>query len=208
MFVIGITGGIGCGKSTAARIIGSWGITVLDADRISHEVTEPGGPAIARVMEAFGPEILDAEGGLNRSAMGQIVFADRKALDQLSMIVHEEVMERMAELRLEAEEAGEKAVVLDVPIPVQDGFRDTCDYIVTIWCDDALRFERLEARGMAREEAQRRMNMQLTEEEYSGLATVTVQNNGTLDELEEALRQTVGEALTIRGIRIPERQKN
>ena len=71
MFVIGITGGIGCGKSTAARIIGSWGITVLDADRISHEVTEPGGPAIARVMEAFGPEILDAEGGLNRSAMGQ-----------------------------------------------------------------------------------------------------------------------------------------
>lgn len=134
--------------------------------------------------------------------MGKIVFNDRKELDRLSMIVHEEVMNRLAALRQEAEKEGHKAVVLDVPIPVEKGFRDTCDYILVIWCDEEIRLDRLAARGMDEDEAKRRMAMQMTEEEYSALAAVTLQNNGTVSELEEALRRSVGEALSIRGIRI------
>lgn len=204
MFVVGVTGGIGSGKSTAAKLIGSWGIPVFDADKISHEVTEAGGKAIPRVAEAFGPEVLLDDGSLDREAMGRVVFNDRKELDRLSLIVHEEVMGRLAELSAESDKAGEKAVVLDVPIPVEKGFRDTCDYILVVRCDEEIRLERLANRGMDRQEARRRMAMQMTDEEYSALATETINNNGTIEELEEALRRTIGEALEMRGIRIPE----
>lgn len=202
MFVIGVTGGIGCGKSTAAGIIGAWGIPVFDADQISHQVTAAGGSAIPRLVEEFGPDILMDDGSMNREVMGKIVFNDRKELDCLSMVVHEEVMGRLAELRLEAEKDGHKAVVLDVPIPVEKGFRDTCDYIIVVWCEDEIRLRRLAARGMEESEAKRRMAMQMTEEEYSALGTVTLQNNGTIAELEEALLRSIGEALSVRGIRV------
>lgn len=202
MFVIGVTGGIGSGKSTVAGIIGSWGFPVLDADAVSHEVTGPGGSAMPAIAEAFGEELVREDGSLDREKMGSRVFRDRKALDRLSMIVHEQVMARLEVLRKKAERDGAKAVVLDVPIPVQKGFLDTCDYILAVRADEDVRLERLMRRGMHPEDAKRRMRMQMTDEEYASLATETVDNSGDLASLEAALRAGIGEALTMRGIAV------
>lgn len=201
MFIIGVTGGIGTGKSTVSKIIGAWGFEVLDADRISHEVTSSGGAVIPRIVERFGVEVLHEDGSMDREAMGKLVFRDRKKLDELSMIVHEEVMATMA-LRIDrARKAGAKAIVLDVPIPVKHGFLDLCDMIIVVQCDDELRLKRLELRGMDRQEAKRRIAMQMTPEEYASVGTFVIENNSDLGTLEEELRQTVGEALSMRGIR-------
>ncbi len=200
MFVLGITGGIGCGKSTAAAIVEAHGLALLDADRISHEVSEAGGPAITEIIEQFGPEYILPGGALDREKMADLVFQDRTKLDQLSLIIHRHVMEEMTRRRKRLAKDKVKAVVLDVPVPVKEGFLDSCDQIWIIWADDDIRLERLEARGMEREEAQRRMDIQMTKEEYQALGQELILNNGSIAELETALISLMERELLGRGI--------
>ncbi|MDD2392948.1 MAG: dephospho-CoA kinase [Eubacteriales bacterium] len=201
MFIIGITGGIGCGKSTVANICRDYGLPVIDADEISREVTSVGGAAISEIAESFGIHIIGQDGSLDREKMAEIVFGDRKSLDKLSRIVHRHVIEQIKIRTAKFKEEKSKALVLDVPIPVKDGFLDLCDQVWLIWTDDDLRIKRLNERGMGTEEARRRISFQMTRNDYESLSQVVIDNNGTEEELITKVRETLDEQLHMRGIK-------
>ena len=163
MFVLGITGGIGSGKSTVSGILRDKGLTVLDADEISRKVTGPGGKAIPAIAEAFGSKAVGAGGVMNRKAVSQVVFSDKNKLDLLSSIIHRFVFEEMDEQVQKEKEKGTKCVVLDVPIPVTK-FTDMCDQVWVVTCDKDVRLARLAKRGLEKEEANRRIDMQMSDD--------------------------------------------
>ena len=201
MFIIGITGGIGCGKSTVAQLCREAGLTVIDADEISRQVTAVGGAAIEPIIARFGKSVIGQDGGLDRAKMARQVFADRKSLDQLSQIVHSEViteMKRQVEL-LKSRKA--KAIVLDVPIPVRQGFLDTADQVWVVWSEEKTRIERLRGRGLAEEDVRRRMAMQMTREEYEAIADHLIDNDRDYPALIEQVEALLKQELGSRGIR-------
>ena len=201
MFVLGITGGIGSGKSTVSGILREKGLLVLDADEISRNVTEPGGKAIPAIAEAFGSRAVNASGVMNRKAVSSIVFSDKKKLDELSTIVHQYVFEEMED-RLEKErEKGTKCVVLDVPIPVKK-FTDMCNQIWVVTCDDEVRLARLSKRCLDKDEAKRRIDMQMTDDEYCSLGDFSIDNSWDMDSLNDKVNKLINEQLHSRGIRI------
>lgn len=201
MFVIGITGGIGCGKSTLASLCQEAGLPVLDADQISRAATAPGGSAIADIKTAFGPGVIDEKGGLDRAKMAKQVFRNKRALDELSAIVHRIVLEEIGRTLQTWTEKRVKAVVLDVPIPVRHGFLDRCNQVWVVWSADDIRLKRLSERGMSEEEARRRMNMQMAKADYLALADHIIENDGDLDELRQTVQHLLEEELSVRGIR-------
>ena len=202
MFVLGMTGGIGCGKSTVAAICKEAGLPVIDADELSRKVTSTEGAAIPELIEVFGQSVIDEKGALDRQKMAQIAFHDKKALDKLSAIVHRYVLEEMQKEVKRLAEAGEKAVVLDVPIPVKHGFLDLCDQVWVVWADDSSRIERLSRRGMSEAEARRRMAMQMSREDYLALADHVIENNDSLEALRQNVLSLLTKELKERGIRI------
>ena len=201
MFVLGITSGIGSGKSTVSGILRDKGLLVLDADEISRKVTEPGGKAIPAIAEEFGPKAVGAGGVMNRKAVSQIVFSDKKKLDDLSSIIHKFVFEEMEDQVQKEREKGTKCVVLDVPIPVRK-FTDMCDQIWVVTCDRDVRLARLAKRGLDKEEALRRIEMQMTDDEYCSLGDFAIDNSWDIEDLNNKVDKLVGEQLHSRGIRI------
>ncbi|MCR4776878.1 MAG: dephospho-CoA kinase [Saccharofermentans sp.] len=201
MFVLGITGGIGSGKSTVSGILREKGVLVLDADEISRKVTEPGGKAIPAIAEEFGPKAISAGGVMNRKAVSQIVFSDKKKLDVLSSIVHRFVFDEMEEQVQKEKEKGTKCVVLDVPIPVTR-FTDMCDQIWVVTCDKDVRLARLAKRGLEKEEAGRRIDMQMSDDEYCALGDFSIDNSWDLESLNDKVEKLIKEQLHSRGIRI------
>ena len=201
MFIIGITGGIGCGKTTVAQLCSQAGLPVIDADALSRQMTAVGGAAIEPILAQFGKAVLGPDGALDRARMAKLVFNDRNKLDQLSAIVHREVIAETLR-QIEHQKARKtKALVLDVPIPVREGFLDTCDQIWVVWAADEIRVDRLRGRGMPEAEARRRMAMQMTQEEYTAIADHVIENDGDylslLTQVEALLQQELG----LRGIR-------
>lgn len=199
MFVIGITGGIGSGKSSVAKILHEMGIEILDADLISHQVTAEGGSAVEEVTGLFGEEILE-QGVINRKKLADVVFSDKNRLDQLSAIVHRHVIETIRNRVSQLEKKKVKVCALDVPIPVREGFLDLSDYVIVIWAKDEVRIRRLTERGMKPDEARRRMAMQMTEDEYKALASEVIRNDGSREELLEAVEEFALRELAGRGI--------
>jgi dephospho-CoA kinase len=200
MFVIGVTGGIGSGKSTVASIISSWDVPVLDADEISREVTGRGGEALPELAEAFGSGILTEDGSLDRGKLADLIFHSRPARDLVNAVVHRHVLEKMG-VKLEAlEKKKVKAVVLDVPLPVEHGFLDRTHFVVAVAADDKVRLERLMKRGLTEADAMRRMKVQLSREEYRERAQVEIDNSGTPEELEQKVRDLIIPELSKRGI--------
>lgn len=201
MFIIGITGGIGCGKSAVAEICRAAGLPVIDADALSRSATATGGVAIDELAACFGPSVIDSRGALDRQAMAALAFRNHRALDQLSAIVHRHVLAQMKEAIQHLQNKKEKAVVLDVPIPVKHGFLDICDQVWVVWADDHLRLERLRRRGMEEAEARRRMAMQMNKEEYAAIADHLIANNEDIDQLALQVRELLTTELGQRGIR-------
>ena len=202
MFVLGITGGIGSGKSTVSGLLRDRGVLVLDADQISRDVTASGGIAIPEIQEVFGNRSVTADGSLNRKYISSVVFSDNKKLDLLSAIIHKYVFIHIDE-QLEKERIKKtKCVVLDVPIPVKKGFVDHCNQIWTVTCDEKVRLDRLLERGMELEDAKRRIAVQMTDDEYAELADHVIDNSGTPDELKEKVDALIVSQLHERGIRI------
>jgi len=201
MFIIGITGGIGCGKTTAADICRQAGLPVIDADELSRQVTAAGGAAIPAIIDLFGPGIVDSRGALDRQAMARKVFQNHRTLDQLSSIVHRHVLEQIASAVERLAEKKTRAVILDVPIPVKHGFLDLCNQVWVVWADDAVRLSRLTSRGMDEDEARRRMAMQMNREEYLALADFVIPNDGTKEELAARVYELLNTQLGQRGIR-------
>ena len=201
MFVLGITGGIGSGKSTVSGILREKGLPVLDADEISRNVTEPGGKAIPAIAETFGARAVNASGVMNRKAVSSIVFSDKKKLDELSSIIHQYVFEEMEERVQKEKEKGTKCVVLDVPIPVKR-FTDMCDQIWVVTCDEEVRLARLSKRGLDKEEAKRRIDMQMSDDEYCALGDFVIDNSWDMESLNDKVAVLISEQLHSRGIRI------
>lgn len=182
VLLVGLTGGIGSGKSTVSAMLAERGAVVIDADAIAREVVEPGRPAHAAVVERFGPEVVAADGALDRAAIAAIVFADRAALKDLEAITHPAVGARMAE-RMAAEAGTDHVVVLDVPLLVEKGTYETAGTIV-VDVDPEVAVRRLvEQRGMPEDDARRRMAAQVSREDRLAKADFVIANEGTLDDL-------------------------
>lgn len=202
MFVIGITGGIGCGKSEAADICREYGLTVIDADEISRNVSSCNGAAIPEIKEAFGRKFITEEGSIDRKVVSDLVFKNKKSLDILSSIIHKYVIEEI-EIRVEdLRQKKYKAIVLDVPIPVKKGFLDLCDQVWVVWADDELRIQRLNKRGMSTQDAKRRIMSQMTKDEYVALADKIIMNNGSIESLKEQVTGLLNDELHLRGVKI------
>lgn len=202
MFVLGVTGGIGSGKSTVSGYFRDKGVQVLDADEISKQITDVGGVALPEIAELLGSRAINSKGALNRSYVASLVFSEKNKLDKLSAIIHRYVLSTIGEEIAKAAEKKVKLIVLDVPIPVRHGFVDVCNQVWVVSASNPVRLERLEGRGMDREDAKKRMAMQMTREEYEELADVVLVNDGTLEELYAQIDQAVKSELNERGIRI------
>lgn len=203
MFILGVTGGIGTGKTTVASLLRSVGVQVIDADRIAHELTNTKGEIPERIATALGDDTIREDGSLDRQRVAELAFTNKRVLDTLSAIVHEEVVRAMDAQIEEAQRKKIKVIALDVPIPVNRGFLDVADEIWAISADDDTRILRLLKRGMDEKEAKRRIAVQMTREEYRDLAHVEIENNGSLIDLEEKVFSRLREALSERGIQLP-----
>ena len=181
MLRVGLSGGIGSGKSTVARGLARRGAIVIDADAIAREVVEPGRPGLAAVVDRFGPEVVDAGGRLDRPVLAALVFDDAAARADLNAIVHPLVAAETA--RRLAGAPPDAVVVLDVPLLVEAA-RSGYDVVVIVEAPEAVRLERLVARGMAEEDARRRMATQASDAERRKVADVVLDNSGSEDGLE------------------------
>lgn len=185
---VGLTGGIGSGKSTVSAILADLGAVVIDADRLAREVVAKGTPGLAQVVEVFGPDVLTADGEMDRAKVGEIVFNDESRRKQLEGIVHPLVFERYAELEASAPTDG--VVIHDIPLLAESGRADSFDAVVVVDVPGEIQVERLARdRGMSREGAEARIAAQATREQRRAIATYVIDNTGT----HEDLRQRVTE---------------
>ncbi|MDH6532959.1 dephospho-CoA kinase [Aurantimicrobium minutum] len=180
MTLIGLTGGIGSGKSTIARRLAEHGAHIVDADQIAREVVEPGTPALAEIIAHFGAGVLNSDGSLNRSALGEIVFTDETQREMLNSIVHPAVHRRTSELFAQAPVGS--VVVYDVPLLVEANSRYSFDAIVVASAPESIRVERLmEHRGMLESEALSRIQSQAPEEERLKIANHVIDTSGNIN---------------------------
>jgi dephospho-CoA kinase len=197
--VVGLTGGIGCGKSTVARMFEALGATVIDADAIVHELQAPGTPLLAEIAEAFGPGVLDASGALDRKALGAIVFRDEAARRRLNALVHPKVGAEFARRIAAALEAGASWLVLDIPL-LFEGRRGggagasalAFDATVLVACREETQIARQQRRdGATREDALARIRAQMPLDEKRALADYVIENDGSLEDTERQVREVV-----------------
>jgi dephospho-CoA kinase len=194
--LVGLTGGIGAGKSTVAELLRAKGAIVVDADEVARLVVEPGQPALAALVERFGTGILDADGRLDRPALAAIAFADddgRKALGEITWPAIGEEFER------QIREAPDDAVVVcDVPLLVESKAAAARPYVAVVVVEAPLdlRLDRLEARGVSRDDAQRRMAAQASDEERRAVATHVLENGGDRESLSRQVDEVWGDLLS------------
>ncbi|MGA5270023.1 dephospho-CoA kinase [Streptomyces lydicamycinicus] len=187
MVKVGLTGGIGAGKSEVSRLLASYGAVIVDADKIAREVVEPGTPGLAAVVEEFGADILAPDGTLDRPKLGGIVFSDPGKLKALNAIVHPLVGARSAEL--EASAGPDAVVVHDVPLLTENGLAPLYDLVVVVDAAPQTQLDRLvRLRGMAEDEAKSRMAAQATREQRLAVADLVIDNDGPLEALEPQVR--------------------
>ena len=178
---VGLTGGVGAGKSTVAKLLAEHGAVIIDADAIAREVVQPGTPGLAAVVEAFGPDIVGPDGALDRAKLASIVFADEAQRGRLNAIVHPLVDERTAELMRAAPEGA--VVVYDVPLLVEGGLAEGFDFVLVVEASVPTRLARLADRGMPEDDARNRIAAQASDEQRRAVADAVVRNDGTRDDL-------------------------
>ncbi|MEU9169497.1 dephospho-CoA kinase [Streptomyces sp. NPDC048420] len=194
MLKVGLTGGIGAGKSEVSRLLVEQGAVLIDADRIAREVVAPGTPGLAAVVEAFGTEILAEDGGLDRPKLGSIVFADPEKLAVLNSIVHPLVGARSREL--ESAAAEDAVVVHDVPLLAENALAALYDLVVVVDASPETQLDRLVGlRGMTEQDARARMAAQATREKRLEIADVVIDNDVPLDELRRRVREVWSDLL-------------
>jgi dephospho-CoA kinase len=188
---IGLTGGIGSGKSTVARRLAELGAVVIDADAIAREVVAVGTPGLSAVAERFGVDVLAPDGSLDRPKLGRLVFSDPSALAALNAIVHPLVAARTGELMAEVPAGG--VVVYDVPLLVENELQDDYDAVIVVEAPLDVRLARLARRGLSGQEALERMAHQADDEKRRAVASVVLDNSGSI----ERLRQQVDAAWSV-----------
>jgi dephospho-CoA kinase len=180
---VGLTGGIGSGKSEVSRRLAALGAVLVDADAVAREVVEPGTRGLAELASAFGPDVLRPDGSLDRDKLGTLVFADPALRATLNAIVHPLVGARMAELERAAPPGS--VVVHDVPLLAENGLTEAYDLVVVVDVPPPQQLDRLvRIRGMAREQAEARMAAQASREQRLAVADIVLDNSGSLAELD------------------------
>lgn len=187
MLKVGLTGGIGAGKSEVSRLLVQCGAVLIDADRIAREVVAPGTPGLAAVVEAFGEDVLAGDGSLDRPKLGSIVFADPDRLAVLNSIVHPLVGARSRELEEAA--ADDAVVVHDVPLLTENGLAPLYDLVVVVDASPRTQLDRLvRLRGMTEEDARARMAAQATREKRLEIADIVIDNDVPLETLQRRVK--------------------
>ncbi|MCT2594417.1 dephospho-CoA kinase [Streptomyces sp. N2-109] len=185
---VGLTGGIGAGKSEVSRLFAECGAVIVDADRIAREVVAPGTEGLRAIVAEFGEEILARDGTLDRARLGSLVFSDTERLAALNALVHPLVARRSAELEQAADR--DAVVVHDVPLLVENGLAPLYDRVVVVDASPATQLDRLtRLRGMSESEARSRMAAQADRAERLAVADVVIDNDGPLEALEPQVRE-------------------
>src|SRR5882757_6194597 len=180
---VGLTGGLGAGKSTVSALLAEHGAVVIDADAIAREVVRGGMPGFAAVVERFGPGIVGRDGELDRARLAEIVFADDAARNDLNGIIHPLVGERSRQLMTDVPD--DAIVVYDVPLLVENNGAGGFDVVVVVEADLATRLRRLETRGLPESQARARMAAQASDEQRRAVADEVLHNDGSRQELAE-----------------------
>ena len=183
MLLVGLTGGIGSGKSTVARFLGEHGAVIVDADVFARDAVRGGSDAFEAIVRRFGEEVVGPDGELDRPKLASIVFADRAALADLEAIVHPEVRRMIAD-RIQAELDTDHVVVLVNPLLIEMGAHRDCDVVVVISADPETQIARTVARGMDEADVRARLAAQLPIEERARAADVLLDNEDTIEDLE------------------------
>ena len=187
MLRVGLTGGIGSGKSEVSRRLAARGAPIIDADLAARDVVQPGTPGLGEIAAVFGPRVLRPDGSLDREQLGQLVFADPGLRAKLNAIVHPLVHERMRQLEQQAiAAAGPAAIIVhDVPLLAENGLGRGFDTVLVVDAPDDQRVQRLTAtRGMTAAHAQDRMAAQASRQQRLAIAGIVIDNSGTLGDLD------------------------
>jgi len=199
MLLVGLTGGLGAGKSTVARMLADRGAVIVDADELARRAIAPDTPGHRKVLESFGDGVLAQDGSIDRRALAAVVFDDPEARRALESITHPEVFRMLAD-EVERRRDTDDVVVFDAPLIVETGFDEATDVLVVVALDPALQVERVVARGMDRAEAEARIAAQASPEERRSRADEVLRNDGDLEDLErqvealwERLRRSAAE---------------
>ncbi|MDQ1701434.1 MAG: dephospho-CoA kinase [Frankiaceae bacterium] len=188
MLTVGLTGGIGAGKSSVARLLASYGAVVIDTDHLAREVVEPGTEGHAQIVARFGPRVVAGDGTIDRAELATVVFSDPAALEHLNAIVHPLVAARAAEHTARAPH--DAIVVHEVPLLVEIGWQARYDVVVVVKTSPAVAVGRVvEARGMSIDDAWARANTQSGDEERVAVADYVIANDGDEAQLETAVRE-------------------
>jgi dephospho-CoA kinase len=185
MLTIGLTGGIGSGKSTVSRILADLGAPIIDADKVGHAIYQPGGPAYDEMIAAFGPGILADDKTIDRGKLGPIVFADPAALKRLNAIVHPKMFDRMREMvRAMRAEGERKPIVIEAAVLIEAKWQPLFDEIWLVIASRQRVIERVERdRGLKPEQTEARIKAQISDDERRKYASTMIHNDGTIDEL-------------------------
>ncbi|MBT8227343.1 MAG: dephospho-CoA kinase, long form [Dactylosporangium sp.] len=182
MLMVGLTGGIGAGKSAVAARLATHGAVLIDADQLSRAVVAPGTPGLAEVVALFGPAVLGEDGRLDRAAIGALVFGDRAARRALEAIIHPRVLARSTAIA--AGVAEDAVVVNDVPLLVEAGLSAAYDVVVVVRAASELRIQRLlRDRGLSEPEVLARMGTQATDQQRAAVADIVIDNDGSYEAL-------------------------
>ncbi|HVH64831.1 MAG TPA: dephospho-CoA kinase [Candidatus Acidoferrum sp.] len=181
MRVLGLTGGIGSGKSTVASMFTELGAEVIDADQLARDVVEPGQPALEEIVQAFGADIVRPDGQLDRAKLGSIVFADAAARSRLNAITHRRIRERMHhEVQQRSDRQG--LLLLDIPLLYENARSSLVEKVIVVWVDAATQLRRLTERsGLSSDEATRRIASQMSLDEKRAQADIVIDNTGSLE---------------------------
>lgn len=201
MLTIGLTGGIGSGKSTVSRFLADLGAPIIDADKVGHAMYEPGGPAYKEVLAAFGEGILAPDQTIDRKKLGPIVFADPNGLRKLNAIMHPRMFERMRELVAGMRANGERRpIVIEAAILIEANWQPLFDEIRLVTASKERVIERVERdRGMKPEQTEARIRAQLPESERRKHATLVIENDGAIPQLQQQVAHLWAEALKRNG---------
>jgi len=183
MRIFGLTGNIGSGKSTVAALLREHGIPVLDADRISREVTAPGGRAYDAVVDAFGRGVLGRDGSIDRKRLGEIVFSDAALRERLERITHPAILDAMKEALSELARDGRRAAVVEAALIHETGRKGLFEAVISVRCDRETQVLRLMARdGISREQADARFHAQMDADRKAGASEYVIDNSGSIEE--------------------------
>ncbi len=195
MEIIGLTGGIGTGKSTVSKYLREHNFAIVDADLISREVVEPGKPLLKELEDAFGSEIINADGSLNRKGLAAIVFNDVEQRKLMDSIMHKEILAEMRRcMEAYMEQGSYQGVIIDAPLLFEIGLEKWCGQVWLVTAELGVRIERVCARDNAKpEEVEARIRNQMSDDEKKKLSDVILDNSGTLENLHKQLAELLTE---------------